>query len=160
MIKAAVITVSDKGSQGLREDLSGPLAIKLLEEISIKVVKYLILPDERDQISTTLKILCDNNEANLIITTGGTGLAPRDITPEATLDILERQAPGIAEVIRLKSLEKTPKAMLSRAVAGIRKSTLIINLPGSPKAVQESLEVILPVLPQAIEILTSTSFEH
>lgn len=116
--------------------------------------EYIIVPDEKEEIEKTLIKLCDKKAVNVIFTTGGTGFAPRDITPEATKAVIERDVPGIPEAIRLKSLEITDKAMLSRATAGIRKSTLIVNLPGSPKAVREALEVVIPVLPHAVEVLS------
>ena len=159
MIKAGILTASDKGSKGLRTDESGKVIEVLIGSIGGVVTDYVMVPDERDVIAYHLKRMSDEAGVNLILTTGGTGFSPRDITPEATLDVVERLVPGIPEAMRLKSLEVTPKAMLSRAVAGIRGKTLIVNLPGSPKGVRECLEVILPVLPHAIEILTGQGSE-
>ena len=158
LIKYSILTISDNGSAGLREDSSGKIIKELMTYSGVQLIEYQIVPDDRSIISTTLITLCDNG-ANLILTSGGTGFSPRDITPEATLDIIERQVPGIPEAMRAKSLEVTSRAMLSRAVAGIRGNTLIINLPGSPKAVKECLEVVLPVLDHALDILTGTSGE-
>lgn len=160
MIKAAVVTVSDKGFQGLREDVSGQCATELLTQTGITVAHYQIVPDEQEVIAKLLVELCDDKQVGLIITTGGTGFAKRDVTPEATYEVIHKLAPGLAEAIRAESLKKTPKAMLSRGIAGIRGKTLIINLPGSPKAVQESLAVVLPVLDHAIEVLVNDTFEH
>lgn len=157
MIKAAILTLSDKGSRGERKDESGPLIKKLLKKIGAEVVSYDILPDEKALIKKRLISLC--KKADLILTTGGTGPSPRDVTPEATLEVIEREMPGIAEAMRYKGLKKTDHAMLSRAVAGIRGDTLIINLPGSPKAVKENLNVILNVLPHAIEKIKGSEKE-
>ncbi len=150
-IRTAIITLSDKGSAGEREDESGQIIRKLITDIGASAVHYEILPDEKNRISETLKRLSDSGNIDLILTTGGTGVAPRDVTPEATLTVIDRELPGMAEAMRAESLKKTPHAMISRAVAGIRKNTLIVNLPGSPKAVRENLAVILPALPHAIE---------
>lgn len=160
MICVGILTVSDKGARGERQDKSGKVAEKCLARLEVQVKRQDIVPDERDIISARLKEWSDEAQLDLIITTGGTGLSPRDVTPEATLDIIERLAPGFAEVMRAETLKKTPNAMLSRAIAGVRKNTLIINLPGSPKAVEECLEVILPVLPHAIDILRGEVTEH
>ena len=149
MITVAVLTLSDKGSKGEREDLSGLLIREMLKSIDAEVKCYEILPDEKDRIKE--RIIKYSNEVDLILTTGGTGLSPRDVTPEATLEVIDRQVPGIAEAMRSEGLKKTNRAMLSRAVAGVRGTTLIINLPGSPKAVKENLTVILDALPHAIE---------
>lgn len=157
--RVAVITASDKGFRGEREDLSGPAACKYLEQAGWSVVLQKILPDEREVLSGEMRKICDEGKADLILTTGGTGFSPRDITPEATADILERAVPGIPEAIRAYSMQITGRAMLSRAIAGIRKKTLIINLPGSPKAVAESLEYILPHLSHGIGILTGVQAE-
>lgn len=159
MIKAGIITASDKGYAGQREDESGKVIAELLKNIDAEIADYVIVPDERHIISMNLKRMSDLLELDLILTTGGTGFSPRDITPEATLDVIDRQVPGIAEAMRASTLAITPRAMLSRAVAGIRNRTLIINLPGSPKAVRENLEVILSVLPHAIEILKGQTGE-
>lgn len=153
MIRTAILTLSDKGFKGEREDESGRLIERMVSEIGAAVVKYLILPDEKDMIAKELAALSDSGGVDLIITTGGTGLSPRDVTPEATLSVIERELPGMAEAMRSEGIKKTPHAMLSRAVAGIRKQTLIINLPGSPRAVRENLSVVLPAVPHAIEKL-------
>lgn len=153
-MRAAVITSSDSGYAGEREDLSGPLIAKILEENGYEVVFTALLPDDREMLSKEMAKIADEELAELVITTGGTGFSPRDCMPEATMDIVERPAPGIAEAIRSYSLAITPRAMLSRAAAGIRKKTLIINLPGSPKAVKESLEYVIPTLEHGLEILT------
>ncbi len=159
MIKVGILTASDKGSKGERVDESGKVIADAVKQIGGEVIIYRIVPDDRQQISQTLVEISDDYGADLILTTGGTGFSPRDITPEATLDVVERQVPGIPEAMRQKSLQITDRAMLSRAVAGIRGKTLIINMPGSPKAVSESLEVILPVLTHAIQILIGTTGE-
>lgn len=159
MFQAAVITISDKGAAGERKDESGPVITELLRQNDFGVSITRIIPDERDQISQALADLCDNGTVDLILTTGGTGFSPRDVTPEATGDIIERSVPGIPEAMRQYSLSITPRAMLSRAVAGIRKSTLIVNMPGSPKAVRECMDILLPVLPHALSILTGQSGE-
>jgi len=149
MITAAIITLSDKGSRGEREDLGGPLIREMIKTISAEVLYYEIIPDEKELIKE--KLIEYSRSADLIITTGGTGLSPRDVAPDATLEVIEREIPGIAEAMRMAGLKITNRAMLSRAVAGIRGKTLIINLPGSPKAVKEGLEAIMDVLPHAIE---------
>ncbi len=148
-----IICVSDRCSKGLCEDQSGPLIKEILSDLS-NVFSYLIVPDEKEEIKKALISLSDDEKADVIFTTGGTGFAPRDVTPEATLSVVEKLVPGIPEAIRLESLRITKNAMLSRAVAGIRGKSLIINLPGSPKAVRESLEVVLPVLPHAVKTLS------
>lgn len=158
MFKAAIITASDKGAQGLREDLSGPCIKKILEEANYEVVSIDILPDDRNLIADKLIELSDR-KIPLILTTGGTGFAPRDNTPEATRDVIEKETPGISEAIRAESLKITPRAMLSRAVSGIRKQSLIINLPGSPKAVRECLDFILPTLEHGLNIMLSLNSE-
>ena len=155
--KAAVLTASDKGHAGERRDESGPLLAQMLAEAGFTVAAEVIVPDDRDIISGQLKNWCDGKTADLILTTGGTGLSPRDVTPEATLAMADRLVPGIAEGMRQNSLAITPRAMLSRGVAAIRGGTLIVNLPGSPKAVRESLAYILPVLPHALDTLTGQS---
>jgi len=159
MYTIGILTISDKGWRGERQDESGPAIRQSLDGYEAQVVQYKIVPDEKDAIAEQLKVWSDGVGVDVIITTGGTGLAPRDVTPEATLSIVEKLVPGIPEAMRLKSLKKTPTAMLSRAVAGIRGHSLIINLPGSPKAVRECMEVILPVLPHAIETLRGQSNE-
>ena len=150
-IRAAIITLSDKGSKGEREDESGRVIREMISGIGAVVEHYEILPDEKELIVETLRRLSGSGESDLIITTGGTGVAPRDVTPEATLAVIERELPGMAEAMRAESLKKTPHAMISRAVAGIAKQTLIVNLPGSPKAVRENLAVILPAITHAVE---------
>lgn len=152
----SVLTVSDRCSKGICEDKSGPLIVEFLTPYG-KTKEYITVPDEQKEIEKALIYLCDDVKADIVFTTGGTGFAPRDVTPEATKAVWDREAPGIAEGIRQKSMEITPKAMLSRAVSGIRKNTLIINLPGSPKAVRESLEFVLPVLPHAVEVLSGNT---
>lgn len=157
MINVGVLTISDKGSRGERKDLSGPTIIDAAtERLDAKVKKYEIVPDEKQQIEAALIDWADNLDLDLILTTGGTGFAPRDVTPEATKAVIDREAPGLAEAMRAESMKVTPHGMLSRAVAGIRGHTLIVNLPGSQKAVQETLNVILPALPHAIELLRVT----
>lgn len=152
----SVLTVSDRCSRGECEDKSGPLLCELLKNDG-EVIKYAVVADDRDEIKKMLIRVCDELKSDVVFTTGGTGFSPRDITPEATREVIEREAPGISEAIRYESLKITPKAMLSRAVSGIRGKTLIINLPGSPKAVKESLETVLPVLPHAIETLSGNT---
>jgi molybdopterin adenylyltransferase len=159
MIRVGILTASDKGSQGLREDASGPLISNRVKEIPGEVVYTVIVPDDRAAISAELIKMVDELGLHLILTTGGTGMSMRDITPEATKDILDRDLPGIPEAMRAKSLQFTDRAMLSRAVAGIRKQTLIINMPGSPKAVSECLDVIIPVLEHGIQILRGETGE-
>ncbi len=149
MIKVSILTLSDKGSKGERQDTSGPTIEKLIIKINAEVISCDILPDDKTKIKRKLISLC--KKADLIITTGGTGVSPRDVTPDATLEVIKYEIPGMAEAMRRESLKKIPRAMISRAVAGVRGETLIINLPGSPKAVKENLEVILPVLAHAIE---------
>lgn len=150
--KIGIITVSDRSSRGERDDLSGPEIKKWSDKMNFTVSDEVIVPDEVDVIKKTLIELSDKG-LDLLLTTGGTGFAPRDVTPEATRSIIEREAPGFAEVMRMKSLQITPHAMLSRAVSGIRKSTLIINLPGSPKGARENLEFIESAIPHALKLL-------
>ena len=161
MISIGVLTISDGAAHGTRQDVSGETIRTLLNQLPDAVISAgAILPDERDEISALLREWSDEKHLHLILTTGGTGLAPRDVTPEATKAILEREAPGIAEAMRAVSLQHTPFGMLSRGVAGTRGQSLIINLPGSPKAVRECLECILPVLPHAINLLVDGPKEH
>lgn len=155
--RAAVVTASDTGFAGMREDLSTPAAVDLLERAGYLVTHTSVLPDSRKKLSDELSRLCDECWADLIVTTGGTGFSPTDCTPEATMDVVERPCPGIAEAMRLNSLQITPRAMLSRAAAGIRRGALIVNLPGSPKAVQECLEYLLPSLEHGVQILKGTT---
>lgn len=152
--KAIVLVASDSGYSGEREDLSGPEAKRILEEHGYTVSRVLLLPDDREKLGDIMAVLADEGEAALVVTSGGTGFSPRDVTPEATMDVVERRTPGISEAIRMHSMQYTDRAMLSRAEAGIRKQTLIVNLPGSPKAVRESLEFILPALEHGIAVLT------
>lgn len=154
MKRAAIITSSDSGYRREREDLSGPAIREILEREGYQVVSMDILPDDRTMLGEKMKEIADNNLAELILTTGGTGFSQRDVMPEATEDIIERRVPGIPEAMRAYSMTITRRAMLSRATAGIRKKTLIINLPGSPRAVKESLEYIIGALGHGIEILT------
>lgn len=149
MITVAILTLSDKGSKGEREDLAGPLIREMISGIGATVEYCEVIPDEKDLIKE--KLMDYSNKVDLVLTTGGTGLSPRDVTPEATLEVIDKEIPGIAEAMRSVGLEKTKRAMLSRAVAGVRGNTLIINMPGSPKAVKEGLEAIMDVLPHAIE---------
>jgi molybdenum cofactor synthesis domain-containing protein len=157
-IRAAIITVSDKGFSGQREDKSGPALVEALKEHAV-INETIIVPDEQDQIQAALVRLADSGQVDLILTTGGTGMAPRDVTPEATLAVVDRIVPGIPEAMRAESLRITPNAILSRAAAGIRKNTLIVNLPGSPKAAVECLQVFLPALPHAVETLRGEAYE-
>lgn len=151
LIRASVITISDRGSRGEREDKSGPEIIMMLTDIGLNIVETKIIPDEKDQIIKTLIDYADIKGIDLIITTGGTGVSPRDVTPDATLEVIDKEVPGMAEAMRRASAVKTPHAMISRAVVGIRGNSLIVNLPGSPKAVRENLAVILPALKHAVE---------
>lgn len=151
MIKAGVITVSDKGSAGRREDRSGPEVERILKTIGIECTRRAVIPDEIHQIRDILVDFADHQEMDLIVTTGGTGVSPRDVTPDATLGVIDREVPGMAEAMRRESHAITPHALISRAVVGIRGRTLIINLPGSPKGVRENLAVLLPALPHALE---------
>ncbi len=149
---AAVITISDKGSVGEREDISGPTAVEMLVEADIEVVHTSIIPDERDQISDLLVKLAAEG-IDVVITSGGTGFGPRDVTPEATLDVIEKRADGLGQLMMQGSLRKTPRASLSRGVAGMIGNTLIVNFPGSPKAVKENLEILLTVLKHGLELI-------
>jgi molybdenum cofactor synthesis domain-containing protein len=160
MYTAGIITVSDKGSRGEREDVSGPVIRDKLTAAGNRVAKYEIVPDEKEVIAATLAEWADTGEFDVILTTGGTGFAERDVTPEATRLVIDKSVPGFGEAMRMKSLEKTPMAMLSRATAGIRGKCLIINLPGSPKAVSECLDVILPAVAHGVEILKGEVTEH
>jgi molybdopterin adenylyltransferase len=159
MFTAGILTVSDKGSRGEREDKSGEAIREILSGMGTRIAEYDIVPDEREFIVEKLVKWADEDNLDVVITTGGTGLTPRDVTPEATLAVVDRVVPGFAEAMRAESLKKTPHAMLSRAVTGTRGKCLIINLPGSPRAVRECLQVILPALPHAIETLKGQSGE-
>lgn len=154
MYHAAVLTVSDRSFLGERPDEGGPLVAEILKNAGYEVVITAIVPDEQVQIEGKLREIADSGDVQLLVTTGGTGFAPRDVTPEATLAVCDRLTPGIPEAMRYASLQITPRAMLSRAQAGIRKGTLIINLPGSPKAAKENLEAVLPALSHGLEILS------
>ncbi len=161
MITIGVLTISDGASKGERQDASGENIRAMVAQLPDAAISAnAIIPDETDQITAMLREWCDDKHLNLILTTGGTGLAPRDVTPEATKMVIERDAPGIAEALRAISLQYTRTAMLSRGVAGVCGRTLIINLPGSPKAVKECLEYVLPVLPHAINLVTEGPREH
>jgi molybdenum cofactor synthesis domain-containing protein len=159
-IRACVVTVSDKGFAGEREDVSGPLLAALLRQMGAEVLSQTIVPDELEEISRILTRLADEVQVDLIVTTGGTGLAPRDVTPEATRAIVERDVPGLAEVLRFEGYRRTPLAVISRGVAGIRGLTLVINLPGNPKAVREGMETLTPILPHTIRMLRGVDTEH
>jgi molybdenum cofactor synthesis domain-containing protein len=153
-LRFGILTLSDRSAKGERADLSGPALADLIRTAGWSVTKQSILPDDESATCATLIEWADGGEVDIILTTGGTGFAPRDVTPEATRKVIEREAPGLAEAMRADSLKKTPHAMLSRAVAGIRGRTLIVNLPGSPKGAVENLQTVLPVLPHAIQLLT------
>lgn len=153
MFRVAILTLSDKGSKGERDDASGPLIQEMVKALPGQVIHYEIIPDEKALIIEALKKSADQLRADLILTTGGTGLSPRDVTPDATLAVIDKEVPGFAEAMRAESLKKTPHAMISRAVVGIRGASLIVNLPGSPKSVRENLSVILPALPHALSKL-------
>ena len=159
MFTVGILTISDRCSLGEREDKSGEVIRRLISQYGARVLDYSIVPDERSVIVEKLTEWADKGGLDLIVTTGGTGLALRDVTPEATLEVIDRTAPGFAEAMRARGLKKTPHAMLSREVCGTRKRTLIINLPGSPKAVRECLPAILPALPHAIEVLKGEATE-
>ncbi|MGD8758660.1 MAG: MogA/MoaB family molybdenum cofactor biosynthesis protein [Anaerolineales bacterium] len=152
-MRVAVLTISDRSARGEREDLSGPELRKLLAKQAWDVDRHSIVSDDQDEIEKILIEWADSGEVDLILTTGGTGFSARDRAPEATLAVIDRSAPGLAEAMRASSLKKTPHAMLSRAVSGIRKATLIVNLPGSPRAAKENLQVVLPALQHAVELL-------
>jgi molybdenum cofactor synthesis domain-containing protein len=160
MLNAGILTISDKGSKGQRRDESGKVIRESLSSLDSRIVKYEIVPDETEVIAGKLAQWADRGDIDIILTTGGTGLGPRDTTPEATLSILDKVAPGFTEAMRAETSKATPYAILSRAVAGVRKKCLIINLPGSPKAVRECLEVVLPSIPHAVEIIKGEVTEH
>jgi len=154
-----ILTISDTGAQGQRQDRSGEVIREVMASVETAVVNYEVVPDEVEIIAGRLATWADAGGIDLILTTGGTGLSPRDVTPEATLAVVDRVVPGFGETMRAGTLAKTPMAMLSRAVAGIRKGCLIINLPGSPKAVRECLEVVLPAIPHAVEVIKGEATE-
>jgi molybdopterin adenylyltransferase len=159
-IHAVVITASDACSRGEREDKSGELLVELLKEIGARIVAKEILADDLEPLADKLREYADRPDVNLVVTTGGTGFGPRDNTPEATLRVMDREAPGLAEAMRIQTLKNTPMAMISRGVSGIRSGALIVNLPGSPKAVRESFKVIEPVLSHAISLLAGERDAH
>jgi len=159
MFTAGILTISDKGSRGERQDKSGDVIREIFSSMDVRIANYDIVPDEKELIVEKLVKWVDEDDLDVLITTGGTGLTPRDVTPEATLAVVDRIVPGFAEAMRAESLKKTPMAMLSRAVVGARGKCLIINLPGSPKAVRECLEVILPALSHAVETLKGQAGE-
>lgn len=159
IFKAAIITASDKGSKGEREDLSGPAIKEIIEPEGYEVTVYKVLPDDQETLENEMKRIADEGLADIIFTTGGTGFSLRDVTPEATIAVSDRLVPGIPEAMRAYSMTITPKGMLSRAAAGIRKQTLIVNMPGSPKAVKESLEYIIGPLRHGLEILLGEASE-
>lgn len=157
---AAVITVSDKGSRGERVDTAGPAVVEILQANGYDVIYTAIIPDEKAQISAALADCCDRIGANLVVSTGGTGFAPRDVTPEATLAVVEKQVPGIPEAMRAESMKITPRGMLSRATAGIRGKSLIVNLPGSERAARENLEAVVGTLDHGLDMLLEIETEH
>jgi molybdopterin adenylyltransferase len=159
MFTVGVLTISDKGARGERQDESGEVIREILPSMDARIVNYDVIPDEKELIVAKLVKWVDEDDLDVLITTGGTGLTPRDVTPEATLAVVDRIVPGFAEAMRAESLKKTPHAMLSRAVVGTRGKCLIINLPGSPKAVRECLQVILPAIPHAVETLKGQAGE-
>jgi molybdopterin adenylyltransferase len=152
-MRAGILVISDKGWRGERPDKSGQTAKEVISQLRIDILKYEVVPDEADVISGRLREWCDEGGLDLVLTSGGTGLSDRDVTPEATLAVVDKVIPGLTEAMRMETMKRKPEAILSRAVAGSRGNCLIINLPGSPKAVQECLEVVLPVLPHALDVL-------
>ncbi|NIM06430.1 MAG: molybdenum cofactor biosynthesis protein [Armatimonadetes bacterium] len=158
-MRVAIITVSDAAAEGAREDLTGPALREMLQAAGAEVVGLEVVADEQARISAALRKLCDKGEVDIVLTNGGTGMGPRDVTPEATEEIIERRVPGLPEAMRIRTLSATIYAMLSRAVAGVRGNTLILNLPGSPRGAKECLEVVLPVLNHATELLRGEAKE-
>ena len=152
-IKIAVLTISDSCTEGNREDVSGQTIVDMLPEETFEVCEKKIVADDHEKIANVLKRFSDEQGVDVVLTTGGTGLGPRDVTPEATTSVCEKMAPGFSEILRIEGFRKTPKAILSRGVTGVRKNTLIVNLPGSPKAVQECLEIILDLIPHAVKMM-------
>jgi molybdopterin adenylyltransferase len=159
-ISVGILTLSDKASTGQRDDRGGPTIREIVEGAQMRVVEYIVIPDDQAQIVAALRRLADDLSLDVVFTTGGTGLAPRDVTPQATLEVIDYQVPGLAEAMRAASLSKTPAAMLSRAVAGVRGRTLIVNLPGNPKGVRECVEVVMPAIPHAVSTLRAEVGEH
>ena len=159
-IRAGVLTISDKASRGERADTSGAAIVELLSTIDAAVQRSQVIPDEAGQIASTLRSWADSDELDIIITTGGTGLGPRDVTPEATAEIIERPVPGLGEAMRAAGLKHTPMAALSRGIAGVRGRCLIVNLPGSPKGVRENLSTVIDMLPHAVELLRGRVGDH
>ncbi len=160
MFTVGILTISDKGSRGERVDKSGEEIKKSVSALDCRVVKYDIVPDEVAQIAGKLTEWADSGSVDVILTTGGTGLSPRDVTPEATLSVVHKVVPGLAEAMRMESFKTTPFAMLSRAVAGLRGKCLIVNLPGSPVAVRQCLEIVLPAIPHGVDIIKGVVTEH
>lgn len=159
-VTVGIVTVSDSAARGQREDVSGQTIRQMVEKAGFQVVEYTIIPDQQNLIAATLEDFADERNLDLILTTGGTGLGPRDVTPQATLQVIDYQVPGLVEIVRVEGFKKAPTAILSRAVAGVRGHTLIINLPGSPRAVQEALGLILGVIPHAVALLRGELTEH
>lgn len=158
-IRVGIIVLSDKAARGEREDKSGPVLEELIDEAGWELEKLVILPDEKDQLRNALLELTDKLKVDLILTSGGTGLGPRDITPDVSASVIEKVVPGIAEALRITGYKQTPTAALSRATAGIREKSLIVNLPGSPKAVRESWPLLREIIPHAIDVLQGRAFE-